>query len=394
MTLVFGQSQPVNQPQTHLLVVGVGRYLHLGGAKPTPNLPPLGQLASPPVSARAFADWFTGGATAAAAKHHNPDAPLGSVELLLSDATSQQYATPTGAVMVEDCTMLNIERAFNEWFARCDAHQDNVAIFYFCGHGLQKDTPVLLAEDFGRNPNNPWLTAIDFERTYRGMAQCRARTQYYIVDSCRQWTRSLLEDLDVQGQTLKRAKVGEQRPRTAPRLFATANGLPAFGDTGGVSRLTSALISCLNGAGADRRNGRWVVDTTHLGVAVYTLIEWQNADRPADSHQIADASGGELSAGLRVLHVLRGEEVPVVWVTCCCEPDAATTAATFYARRGDRMERAPQRGRWTLELEGGTYEIGADFTDGEYVGDAMEEYLRPPVRLIELEVTQNAQRPT
>ena len=39
-------------------------------------------------------------------------------------------------------------RAFNEWYARCNAHEDNVCFFYFCGHGLHKQNTYLLPEDF------------------------------------------------------------------------------------------------------------------------------------------------------------------------------------------------------------------------------------------------------
>jgi hypothetical protein len=48
-----------NVPQTHVLIVGVGRYpfLHGGGAE-ADELAPLGQLTSPTVSARVLAEWF------------------------------------------------------------------------------------------------------------------------------------------------------------------------------------------------------------------------------------------------------------------------------------------------------------------------------------------------
>jgi hypothetical protein len=343
MTLVLGTNQHVGGPQAHVLIIAVGRYPYLsGGSEPmTPGLPLLGQLNSPPVSARTMADWFTGGT------YLNPNVPLGSVEMLLSDASGQQYTLPGGAtVEIEDATMSRIQRAFTDWYNRCNADPGNLAFFYFCGHGLQKDAAILLPEDFAQNQLNPWFTAIDFDRTYRGMEQCAAQTQFYVIDACRNWSTSMLQDLDVEGQTLKRTIIGQQQQRTAPRLFATANGLPAFGDTGGVSRLTSALIECLNGSGAERQNGRWSVLTSSLGEAVQKLVNIKNSELLPQQRQSVDPAGGDYSVGTRVLTYLGNGLVPQVLVTFCCQPDAATGNAHFYYQRQGQKQLAPTQGPW------------------------------------------------
>lgn len=378
MALVFPPQPPLLGPQTHVLIIGVGRYRHLrGGAGPvTAGVPPLGQLVSPPVSARALADWFT------SRKHDNPTAPLGSVELVLSDSKGQMYVPSGGGdpIPIEDATMQNIEVAFNAWHDRCNAHEANVAIFYFCGHGLQKDVTVLLPENFAQNPNSKWKEAIDFDRSYRGMASCLARTQYYVVDACREWTSSMLQDLDVGGQTLKDSIVSKQRQRTAPKLFATANTLPAFGDTGGVSRVTSALIECLNGGAADKQSGKWVIDTNHLGESVRKLVAQQNLKRPREEWQLVDPAGGEHAVGPQILHVLAADVVPEVWVSFCCEPDAATDKAHFYGQRNGEEARAPAPGRWSSVFRAGSYKFGAQFTGKEYKEATMsDEFIRPPV---------------
>lgn len=386
MTLVLGTVQHVGGPQAHVLIIGVGRYPYLsGGSEPTtPGLPLLGQLKSPPVSARKIADWFTSGT------YLNPAVPLGSVEMLLSDANGQQYAPGGGPPLaVEDATMMSILRAFNDWYDRCNANPGNLAFFYFCGHGLQRDATILLPEDFAQNPNNPWLTAIDFDRTYRGMEQCTAQTQFYVIDACRNWSTSMLQDLDVQGQTLKRTILGQQKQRTAPRLFATANGLPAFGDTGGVSRLTSALIECLNGSGAERQNGQWSVLTSSLGEAVQKLVNIKNADLLPQQRQTVDPAGGDYSVGTRVLNILANGLVPQVLVTFCCLPDAATGNAHFYYQRKGLKTLAPVTGPWTSQLPAGVYDFGVLFGDGGYAAKVMpEEFIRPPSWPITLETQE------
>src|SRR5262249_32590911 len=128
MTLVAGHAQHQGGPKTHAFIVGVGRYRHLlGGGDERPGIPALAQLTSPPISARGLADCLIGAL-------NNPTAPLGSVELLLSEGAGKpKYLPPTpGAtpITIERATSERIRGAFDRWYARCDAHKDNVALFY------------------------------------------------------------------------------------------------------------------------------------------------------------------------------------------------------------------------------------------------------------------------
>ena len=130
-------------PGTHALVIGVGKYRHLrGGEMPRKQNLGLGQIKSPPISAMAFADWLL-------SEHQNPAAPAGSVELLLSPAQSYQLSSGQ-SIYIESATMANVEAAFFRWYEHCTAHNDNVAIFYFCGHGVKKTDLFLLPRGFRR----------------------------------------------------------------------------------------------------------------------------------------------------------------------------------------------------------------------------------------------------
>jgi hypothetical protein len=378
MTRVFGPPQHRGEPKTHVLIIGVSRYRHLiGGAAQTPTLPPLGQLTSPTVSARALAEWFTQN------KLTNRSAPLGSVELVLSDPAGQQF----NGTAVEDATMDNIQNAFDAWYDRCDALEGNTAILYFCGHGLQKDAMVLLPEDFGQSRHNRWANAIDFDRTYRGMGQCQAKTQLYILDACRQLSQIATLDLDASGRPLKTAVLNKLRPRTAPRLFATAIGLPAFGDNGQVSRLTAALIDCLDGLGAAQNpNGRWIIDTDHLGGAVQKLIEHRNKKLPETEQQSVDPAGGENAKGPQGLHALPPSFVPRVTVTMSCDPDCNTPMAKFHATPGKGPKQsAPANGAWQIELQAGSYTFGCVLNGGRTCENP-EVFVLPPVWGVIIEI--------
>jgi hypothetical protein len=154
-------------PRTHVLGIGVGGYRHLDGG-PSPMGDPLlhggvTQLSSPPLSALALRDRLV--AT-------NPDAwraPLGSVDLLVSP--HPEHPWPDGAgVKLEEPTMSNIKIAFDAWKKRCDSDSGNVAILYFCGHGLEKDEQYVLASDFGANENRMWENAIAVDSTIGGLS--------------------------------------------------------------------------------------------------------------------------------------------------------------------------------------------------------------------------------
>lgn len=386
MSLVFEAPPVAGNPQTHILIIGVAKYNHLqGGEGPlTPKLPPLGQLTSPPYSARALADWFT------RQVNPNPDASLGSVELLISDPLDQNYTLPNNKTCkINSATMRNIEQSFSDWYQRCDTNPQNIAIFYFCGHGLETENLILLPEDFGSNALNPWATGINFNKTYRGMSECAASTQYFIVDACRQWTTGMLKDLDSSGTpTLKTFTIGAQKLRTAPKLFATASGLPAFGDNHDVSRLTRALLKCLEGGAATKKGGRWRISTSTLGDAVQMIIAEENEKLPHNDRQFVDPGGGEQAMGPQILHTFPADFIPDVSVYFTCLPDAATNEAQFYYKRGGDQVDSGTAGFWFQTLKAGVYDFGVEFVPGTYTSkENTEEFVVPPIFNVCLEVS-------
>lgn len=357
MTTIFDDE--ADGPRTHLFTVGVGSYRHLGGGEePLDHLRSvrLGQLSSPPLSARALTDWFV-------AEMDNPDAPLGSVEMLLSP--SQAYDLPDGrSAEVEAGTIDNIRRAFDAWFARCDRHEGNVAVFSFCGHGLMREVVALLAEDFGRSAQRPFEASVDFSMTFEGMATCRARRQLYLVDACRQVMRSTLALQRIDATALAIGTFQREHERDAPILYASAEDDRAYARTGRPTRLAEALLRGLRGLGSEIVGGEWVVTSRRLLEATSDLVVRENLpDAPMQRPRL----GGE-SAGLAVpMHRLPAP--PKVPVTIECVPGEAMQVAELSlvpVRPGPSYARGPSHERWTLEVEPGDYDAAARFSAGGY----------------------------
>src|SRR5688572_2449547 len=189
MALVFDNIS--NEPQTHIFIIGIGGYPYLkDGATPAPlpnDLKNLGQLTSPPVSAEALYN--------TAIELHNNNSwitPLGSIEVLVSPSPGG-IPVFTGFNNIEPATHANIDKSYAAWKTRCDSSVDNIAIFYFCGHGLGKGLDqFLLVEDFGKNANSPWADAISFDDSRIAFYSCKAKTQLFFVDACREVTNTLL----------------------------------------------------------------------------------------------------------------------------------------------------------------------------------------------------------
>ena len=358
MTTLFDDEG--GDPRTHLFVVGVGAYRHLaGGREPLDHLRGvrLSQLSSPPMSARALTDWFVG-------EMENPDTPLGSVELLLSPPDA--YALPSGgSVDVEAATIGNIAEAFDAWFARCNRHQDNMAIFYFCGHGVLREVVALLAEDFGRSEQRPFEASVDFTMTFEGMAQSVARRQLYMVDACRQVMRSTLALQRIDATALAIGMFEREHHRDAPILYASAEDDRAYARSGRPTRLAEALLRGLAGLGSELVDGRWVVTPRRLLEAASELVATESApDAPMQRPRL----GGEHAGLAAALHRLPGP--PKVPVTFECVPEEAMRLAELSlvsARDATRSyRRGPSPERWTLEVDPGDYDVAARFSTGDY----------------------------
>ncbi|MCX5051045.1 caspase family protein [Streptomyces sp. NBC_00474] len=226
------------------------------------------QLTSPPRSAIAVADWLMN-----SGRGEWP-VSLGSVEVLVSWPPAD-HALVGSASTPREPTIENIRESFEKWADRCRQHPDNIALFYFCGHGLQGDGQYLLASDFNRFATAPFAQAFDFDETRLALQQSGPQTQLFVVDACRD---SYLEragsvpGLAVRDLFKPNACVNELTLR-----------LPAFEQAFGrhheVSRLTQALLHCLDGqAATPDEYGGWEVRTDNIRRSINHLLSPEGQD--------------------------------------------------------------------------------------------------------------------
>ena len=357
MTLVVDRR--VDGPAVHVLAIGVGAYRHLpGGAEPVRHdTLGLRQLSGPPRAAAHFVDWVAG-------RMRHPTAQMATVEMLVSPAQSYTPADGDGqSVDLELPSKANTAAAFERWYARCDSSPDNVAIFWFCGHGVERESQFLLLEDFGRSPLSLLENAVDIGGTYNGMARCRATTQYFFVDACREIPFQLLQLLSGNAPALVAPQIVGDNRRDTGLMFATSGGAKAYGRPDQPTRFTEALVRALDGLGGRPDGDRWVVDFTMLQRAVTELLRAGEAGTPPQQPTLRGTGAG-------VLHVCSGP--PIVPLSVACDPAAAIPGAEVALApldaTPDRPLPAPQIGTqgWRFEVPADVYWFSVDFPGGDY----------------------------
>lgn len=344
-------------PATHAFVVGCGTYAHLedGSGAPAHNQWGLGQLTSAAVSARYFIDWLLHG-------FHNDRAPLASIEHLVSEGTVEDLG---GANHDSEMpTMVAVERAYRRWLDRVGSHPDNIAIVYFCGHGLfNNGGTALLCADFA-DPAFATTSrnAIHLEATVRGMLACAARRQCFFIDSCRTTDTQWQAMMDQPGQPLGAATVNDLAAKDQPVFFATGRTQTAVAVAGEVSLFTHALIEALNGLAADDpfgdyALGSWVVDTANIARAVNMSIDIECYARPFLAGPRCNFGGD--GAHFELHYPQPPLRVPVI---VGCDPASFNQQATFAISRDGTLvdRRAPNPALWISRQEPDQYEVAID----------------------------------
>jgi hypothetical protein len=393
MTTIIRKPGHPHRPRTHAFVIGVGAYRYLrGGPEPRRGeMLRLGQLSSPPISARHFTDWLL-------QDFHHPTAELGTVELLLSEwqPSSHEgkcdipdlvdYSAPdrTESWDIEAATIDNIEAAYARWRERCDEDPGNVALFYYCGHGvLIGGDHILLAQDYGANPLKAFDGAFNSDALRRGMTRAFAGLQCFFIDAC--------SNVPIVGLELRDSGVRSFEattwtyPAPSPRgvaLDATAPGDSAYGDTGEVSRFTDALVRCLNGLGARRRGGLWTVNSNILPAAVEDVMAYlhQSASGPLQRPTAWITGNGPLH---------ESTEPPRVPVVFRLAPEnagnEASLALSAFEDQTPRWERAlgtvdGSNGTvWAIdEVPAGRYRLTTDFPTGRFRAQSLDVLIEPP----------------
>jgi len=381
MTLLV---QPPLARGTHALVIGVGEYPWLdGGSRPRfAHFEGMGQLSSPPVSARAFAEWLL-----SPSGYHNPACPLASLDLLVSDAATDQFVPPGGtSTTIQRAQFADIDAAIQAWFQRGN-HPDDLLLFFYCGHGVANGLNMtLLPEDYGSRQTPPQMSlglAIDFDGLYLGMDSCAARNQIFFVDACRVASGLLIRAQNFAGNPVipGMAQITSP-PRNAPIYYGAVPGITAFGRPGKSSFFTEALLKAFRGAGADDSSGVWALQTDTLGRGIHHQLRRAVANT---------AAAGQLSMANNIgqplaFHELTG--LPECPVDVLCDPESDTASATLaVSGNGVQNTRVPDPSPWGLDLELGDYQFEAKVGTPTIKSGLSVSRVAPPFRSVKIRVT-------
>ncbi|KQC31335.1 caspase family protein [Flagellimonas eckloniae] len=360
MDLVFDNTS--NDPQTHVFIIGVGGYPFLkdGEQEKQQLLNQVGllrQLTSPPRSAIAFKD--------AMLEIHQSSKmrfakPLGSIELLISPSKSDPQPGKPGEIF-EPATREGIEEAYDKWKQRCNAHEDNVAIFFFSGHGVEKADHYLLAEDFGKSPNNPWMQSFNFDKTRRAFHAVKAKTQCFFIDSCRQITGDMLQK-DLPDVPLDVPTFLEPDCTHNLTIKAAAHNETAHGPKRKPSYFTQVLLKAFEGYGASKENGIWSVTTGNIATRTDTILGIIRPDKVQKQRFPTNF--------LDSTEILIHQDAPLAHLSVECNPKNACKHAQFQCKdinSGDVISRDPNTKLvWDLEIPSGLYKISAAFPNAEF----------------------------
>jgi hypothetical protein len=330
----------VKGPSTHALIIGVGFYPHLmdgsGSLSDRWNFG-LGQLTSPPLSARAVASWLI-------KNFRNPDCELGSVRLLVSEKRSKPFKNPrTGKATVPAVASIDgIATAVDDWFDDGNRDEANQLVFFFAGHGLGNPPLLsLLTQSYGEKAD-AFDGAIDFNGLRSGMNECKARRQCFFVDACQANTVAILRSRHA-GRPLRTPDDWDYKdPKIQPIIYSTYPGGSSASNKNEPTFFTQGLLEGLKGRGGDRSSGKWGITSRMLDKAI--------------SCHLRHTSPGQRTTPIGVedvfIHCL--DKPPEVSVTVTCDESLALAC-----NRGATVlhERTESKEPWQLELEAGIYEF-------------------------------------
>lgn len=380
MTIVFDDNSA--DPGTHALLIGVGDYPYLHeGSKPAaerlPHHMKMGQLSSPPHSVKALADWLADGANG----FHNPDRPLRSLQLLCSANAPFQWGMPGAApAAIARADMANARKAINEWKARAGRNDGNMALFYFCGHGLQFSTSEnsLLLEDFGSDHGDPMIHAIAFGGMRLGIQhQCAARHQCHFVDACRTPPTNAFLEAYGGGSSGERVVAGaltrDIRDRLSPVFFATGLLSAAYGQPGQPSIFMQGMLKCFRGVGSREAVDHYAVIPEAVGEGINKCVESLAFSKVPQFCQPHEAGH------LFTMHRIRGD--PEVLVKLFTRDEGQLASAVFSHTRegtGQRVERPAQPAPWWVPLPLGRYLFEAVLNPGAAPSGKVTRDVQPP----------------
>ena len=237
-------------PAAHALVVGVGQY--------SQRLPSLGTSVR---SAAAIASWLLANDLAV---------PLSTCRLLVSPPETAHLEGPG---IASPATIDQFLQAATEWRQDARSNRENIALFYFCGHGFQRSNAedLMLFEDFDNGLGPALRAAVSVDNLFQGMAPGReteeiARTQLYFIDISRTQVTTERYQLSKPTMIFDEYRSGPD-DRSAVIFYSTQPGEHSFEKMDEIhSVFTNVLLRCLDGEAAA------AIEPSRWGITINSLI--------------------------------------------------------------------------------------------------------------------------
>ena len=248
-------------PGTQVLIVGIGAYEYLlDGALAAPDIAAgMRQIPAATRSARELANFFLD-------DFHNPERPLSSLAIVLSEPAPAMYSHPNANVKgpLPNGDITTVEDAIHRWVERGTGSAGNLLVLYFVGHGLSAGTPLLLCRDYGKSAYNRFDGALNLTSLLLGLGTRQSGDQLVMIDACRTDDRvaRLVEGrAGAVGRSVLTplAESDEGWGKAVQSVhFATSERTQAWAEPDGETLYSTALLKALRGWGAQPRYGYWV----------------------------------------------------------------------------------------------------------------------------------------
>ena len=390
------QAAANGQAHTHAFIVGVGAYTNAG----------IPALTTSVHGARAFAEWLLTG-------FQHPEHPLGSVELVLSPGSELGDWPPTPAAAaqlgmngadirlpVEAATFGVIQAAFARWIRRAGTLLDNVAFFYFAGHGLWKGGPLLLPEDAQLpTATQSFAHLIDIQQTLANMFNVPPSVQCMFIDACQELQPSLLNNVvGAPGEPLQQPTNGPLlNARNAIAYLGSNMGRKAYGRADRAPFFTEELLACLarRSAASLLDGNTWSVTTDSLRAALLAASSWRTEEMSADpAISPADRANIQFSATMPgtstfTAELCQIEGPPEVFVQVRCQPrDAITRGRPYVEVGGQRRFRVVNSSSdWYTVVPKANCVAGVEFDAGAQLTPKQRPFdPTPPLTLVHLAI--------
>lgn len=260
------RTELAGKPGLHAILIGVSEYEQLPGSDDPPGdgLYALQKLQSAALGAYALAE-----------KLKELDGldrlyrPLKTLRLLLAPSPLELQAEPgIAAAAVCPPTRAGIQAALELWRTDVAGSAQDMALFYYGGHGLREgEDNIFLASDFLTPGTGELDAAFKLSSIRGGMTVSddlpdMGLDQFYFIDACREQS-DILEQLPMKEPPAvfdpSLNHIADKR--RAPVYFASPNGGIALSDAGTLSGFTKALVIALDHAAPEKR---WIEEKDRM----------------------------------------------------------------------------------------------------------------------------------